>query len=121
MLITPHFRKQEFTCRCGCGYDDIDPSLVMKLEEFRNFVGIPVRVNSGCRCPSHNKAVNGRPHSYHLSGRACDISIFGNSNYGLEQIRSKLVELFPGVIEYSTFFHVDVRQVPFQQLRGPLA
>ncbi len=35
---------------------------------------MPIRVNSGYRCPRLNKAVGGVARSYHLSGRAADLT-----------------------------------------------
>jgi Peptidase M15 len=37
-----------------------------------------IRVNSTCRNHSHNRAVGGAHHSYHLSGQAADFHVYGN-------------------------------------------
>lgn len=33
--LSTHFNRHEFTCRCGCGFDDISPDLITLLEEIR--------------------------------------------------------------------------------------
>ena len=51
------------------------------LEPARIQYGSPIYVNSGYRCKALNKAVGGAERSYHLAGRAADIttgSIEGN-------------------------------------------
>ncbi len=44
------------------------------LDPAREALGQPIRVNSGYRSPALNKRVGGAKHSYHLSGRAADIT-----------------------------------------------
>lgn len=44
------------------------------LSVLRHFVGRPIRVNSGFRSEELNIHVKGAPNSYHLVGRAADIS-----------------------------------------------
>lgn len=43
------------------------------LDPAREKLGIPIRVNSGYRCPLKNKAVGGVAGSQHLRGEAADI------------------------------------------------
>ena len=47
------------------------------LDPARSALGKPITVNSGYRCPQLNKAVGGAPKSYHLLGRAADITTNG--------------------------------------------
>ncbi len=44
------------------------------LERVRVFCGFPIRINSAFRSPEVNHAVGGSSTSYHLEGRAVDIS-----------------------------------------------
>ncbi len=51
------------------------------LQPARLKLGAPIKVNSGYRCTALNKAVGGVARSYHLAGRAADIttgSVAGN-------------------------------------------
>ena len=71
---TEHFKVSEFTCKCGCGYNVIDQRVIDMAETIRQELGVPVRVNSGCRCEKHNKAVGGTKGSFHVKGKAADLS-----------------------------------------------
>lgn len=80
----PHFKKHEFACRCGCGYDNINLKVVKVLEDIRaHFGGKPLIVTSGCRCIKHNNKVGGIKGSKHLEGLACDFYIKGVSTQNL--------------------------------------
>ena len=47
----PHFKREEFNCKCGCGKNNINPKIVQILEEIRShFGGNPLIVTSGTRC-----------------------------------------------------------------------
>ena len=74
-----HFKKSEFTCKCGCGMNNISIELVKVLEDIRNHFGQPCTVTSGCRCASHNKKVGGVQGSRHVLGKASDIYVKGVS------------------------------------------
>lgn len=77
-----HFTKSEFTCKCGCGFDNIDINLVRILEDIRSHFGDnPLIVTSGCRCAKHNRAVGGVQGSRHVYGKAADFYI-KNVNVG---------------------------------------
>lgn len=107
--ISPNFNRSEFTCRCGCGFNSISPQLVERLEELRAHFGQPVTVNCGCRCPAHNKEVNGAEHSQHMSGIAADIVV---KNRTPAVVADYLEHLYPaqhGVGRYKNFTHFDIR------------
>jgi zinc D-Ala-D-Ala carboxypeptidase len=69
--LSAHFNRSEFRCH-HCGVVEVDQLLVARLELLRARVGKPLTIVSGYRCPEHNRAVGGAPHSQHLSGRAVD-------------------------------------------------
>ncbi len=48
------------------------------LQPIRDFLGNPVKVNSGYRCPRLNAAIGGAKTSQHLEGRAADLDYFDN-------------------------------------------
>src|SRR4030042_6666478 len=66
-----NFSRNEMKCPC-CGELIIDPGSLEKLELARLLAGIPFPINSGYRCPKHNKEV-GSTSQNHVSGRAFDI------------------------------------------------
>lgn len=70
-----HFKKEEFTCKCGCGLNNIDLKLVKILDEIRDYFGQAVVISSGCRCKNHNTKVGGVQGSRHVLGKASDIIV----------------------------------------------
>lgn len=64
--MAKYFQAHEFACKCGCGTMKMKPGFVDKLDYARGRAGIPFVVNSGARCPKHNKDEGGKPESEHL-------------------------------------------------------
>lgn len=79
--MSVHFVMREFECRCGCRMPTPVRArvhtLCVALERLRAELGRPVRVNSGYRCPAHNRAVGGARASQHVLGCAVDLSVAG--------------------------------------------
>ena len=71
---TKHFKVSEFSCHCGCGYNIIDQRVINMAQIIRDALGVPVKVNSGCRCDKHNAKVGGVKGSKHTKGLAADLS-----------------------------------------------
>lgn len=87
--------------------------LAENLQVIRNYIGLPVIINSAYRTPSHNKKVGGSPTSQHLYGKASDIWVKSMSP---EQVRAVILELIQegkisegGVGIYNNFIHYDIR------------
>lgn len=72
--LTKDFSRSEFACKCGCGYDRIDPRVVDMCQVIRDALGVPVRINSACRCEKRNTEAHGVKGSYHTKGLAADLS-----------------------------------------------
>lgn len=108
--MTAHFRRSEFACPC-CGKAQVTQGLVSALETVRLIVGVPVRVNSGYRCPEHNRKVGGAPNSQHVQGIAADIS--AECGWRALYEAALRVPAFEeggiGVYPESNFVHLDVR------------
>lgn len=104
-----HFTKAEFACKCGCGFDTVDPELLEVLEELREAYNVPITINSGCRCEKHNKLVGGEPKSQHLLGTAADIVVKGVSPYKVFQYLDRKYKGKYGIGLYSSWVHIDVR------------
>ena len=84
----------------GCLTDRLKPILAHIAANFG-----AVKVNSTCRSPSHNRAVGGVPHSFHLSGRAVDFRLSGNIRATLAYLRTTAVG---GIKHYGGgVFHID--------------
>ena len=70
--LSKNFSRAEFTCRCGCGHDRVQPELINIFQIVRDRFG-PIQITSGCRCVRHNLGQGGQPNSAHLDGWAADI------------------------------------------------
>lgn len=86
-----HFKQSEFTCKCGCGMNNIDLGLVKILDEIREHYNKPIIITSGCRCSTHNKAVGGVQGSRHVLGKAADFYVQGVSIAELLKYTQSLV------------------------------
>ena len=72
--MAKYFKESEFTCKCGCGKNNISQELVTRLDAAREEAGVPFVVTSGCRCEKRNKEAGGVAGSSHLKGMAVDIA-----------------------------------------------
>lgn len=85
------------------------------LDPIREIYGHPIKVNSGFRCKSVNRAVGGDNKSYHLNGLAADITpISCNgitwSDFLHAAYHSRHLSCFSeyiDIVEYGTFIHVE--------------
>ena len=112
-MLSKHFKKREFACKCGCGLGtndgDVNPKLVEVLEDVREHFGKPVVISSGLRCAFHNSRVGGAAKSQHLLGTAADIRIAGVDPKDVYNYLNQNYSDRYGVGRYATFTHIDVR------------
>ena len=109
-MISPHYTRAEFACRCGCGFAAVDVQLIDVLERLRRFYNRPIDITSGCRCEAHNQSVGGAPRSYHVRGLAADVIVRG---VPAVDVAAQLEQWYPGKLGigiYPTWVHVDVRE-----------
>lgn len=107
-----YFEMKEFACKC-CG--QLPPSAEQNLQALvehvldpaRERLGMPITVNSGYRCPTHNAKVGGVKNSQHLKGEAADITCADNKR--LAEIIEQLGN-FDQLIVYPTFLHVSYKR-----------
>ena len=107
-----YYEMKEFACKC-CG--QLPPSAEQNLQALvdhvldpaRERLGMPITVNSGYRCPAHNKAVGGVKNSQHLKGEAADITCADNKR--LAEIIEQLGN-FDQLIVCPTFLHVSYKR-----------
>ena len=107
--LSANLSRSEFACQRGCGYDTVDADLIRIVQAIRDRFGRRVYVNSGCRCPTHNRSVGGSQKSQHLYGRAADIVVDGVSPEEVADYADTMD--VPGIGRYETFTHVDSRTV----------
>jgi len=110
--ISPNFDRNEFACKCGCGFSTVDIQLIEMLEIVRGRYDLPITITSGCRCEDHNHDINGSLGSQHLHGRAADFKIEGVEP---ELIANFIIRHAPnkfGVGIYPSWIHLDSRDTP---------
>lgn len=112
------FNEKEFACRC-CGElppfarENIEALVREVLDPAREKLGMPIVVNSGYRCPKHNREVGGVARSQHLVGEAADIAPVESGELKVDSQLKKLVRLivergkFDQLILYPGFIHVS--------------
>ncbi|AQU83234.1 MULTISPECIES: D-Ala-D-Ala carboxypeptidase family metallohydrolase [unclassified Halomonas] len=115
--LSTHFRRREFACKCGCGFDTVDLETLALLQDIRIHFNVPVVITSGCRCAAHNRRVGGAANSQHVFGRAADIRVQGISPAAV----ADYVEAHhptASVGRYGSFTHVDTRTSGPARWRG---
>jgi len=108
--ISKNFNRQEFACQCGCGFDTVDVKLVEILQDVRDHFMKPIKINSGCRCVKHNKAVGGSQGSKHVLAKAADFVVEGvHENEVYSYLDDKYSDTL-GLGLYKGRTHVDSRE-----------
>lgn len=103
--VSDNFSLHEFECN-HCGVVKLDPRLVDIVQKIRKHFNKPVYINSGYRCPTHNKAISGSPKSQHMEGKAADIKVSGVSP---DRVADYCESFVDGLGRYSSFTHIDTR------------
>lgn len=109
--LSANFKVREFACTDGSDPIFVDSELVNVLQKIRAHFGKPVTITSAYRTPGRNKAVGGKPYSMHLYGKAADIKVKNVSPAKVAAYAEKLLPNKGGIGTYSTFTHIDVRNV----------
>jgi uncharacterized protein YcbK (DUF882 family) len=114
--IPDYFPELPWSCRCGCGFDNVRPELVAKINLARHLAGVPFAISSAVRCEERNRAVGGMPGSAHTTGEAADIRI-GNDTHRFYVLLGVLGAGFKRVGISSAFIHVDIAEnLPRQRI-----
>jgi uncharacterized protein YcbK (DUF882 family) len=111
-MLTKHFSKKEFACKCRRAECDAKPMskvFMQKLETLRLDWGIPLVPTSGARCAYWNEKKDGSPKSQHLLGNAADFW-FDNTSDLLAFVELAEKHGFGGVGAGSNLVHVDNRK-----------
>ena len=118
MRLTKNFNLSEFDCKDGTEMPSELLANVLELAEnlqvLRDFVGVPIKINSSYRSLSHNANVGGSKSSQHLFAKAADIVIESKSPEQVANIIKALISEGKmkqgGNLEsYNTFTHYDIR------------
>lgn len=111
--LTENFSSFEFRCNCGCNNDNISMELVRRLQVTRDMLGRPIRINSGVRCPDHNKSIGGEEDSEHVPldgrpGEGADIPCEDNNTR--YELLLRLINRFDRIGVYPKHIHVGIRE-----------
>jgi len=107
--ISKNFKRYEFACQCGCGFNTVDIELILVLEKVRTHFDEPVVITSGNRCEEHNFNVQGSDKSQHIRGMAVDFKVLNASQ---DEVADYLESNYPdkyGIGRYNGRTHLDVR------------
>lgn len=108
-----YWNREEFRCRCGGKYCDgfpaePDEALVELADDVRAHFGRPGHRSSGLRCRTWNAIQGGVADSRHLTGKALDFCIEGNTAaQTLAYIRTLRGVRYAYDID-GTYVHMDV-------------
>ncbi len=117
--ISEHISVKEYSCRCcgrlppswtSAGGPDVFGQFFLDFEEIREEWGKPIIIDSGYRCPEHNKAVGGEELSIHLWGLALDCR--PERREDLSRFYQVILDMRPelrlGYYSKQGFVHMDV-------------
>lgn len=117
MKLTDNFTIQEFMCHNGTNvpvfyYDNVK-KLAENLQVLRDYLGLPININSGYRTPQYNKKIGGSALSQHLFAKAADFHVVGYSPKMLALIIEDLIQsgkmVQGGIGIYDSWVHYDIR------------
>lgn len=109
--VYKNFSAAEFSCRCGCGRNDMNPNFLGRLQALRMVYGKPMHITSGYRCPNHPVEKAKTSPGTHSMGIAADIGVSGAE--ALTLLRLALEANFTGIGVQQKgngrFIHLDIR------------
>ena len=127
MEYPKNFPQREFACKCGCGFDAINPVIPRACQEIRDYINIasgienpniPIIVTSGCRCDKRNKEAGSKSMN-HVHGNAADIKLGGNSPNGHILLWHMIKDLYDLlVVNRVQLEHSDVLKLNLVLLEG---
>lgn len=118
MKLSEHFKREEFACPCGCGFDTVDAKLLQILERVRVQFNSPVIITSGCRCEVYNSLpiIGGAKKSLHLWGKAADIVVKDVEPKDVYEFLCRHIgDGWAGIMQYEKHVHFDVRDEPWRE------
>lgn len=110
--LSDEFDSTDFDCQCNrssCTVTLVAPELVEGLDKLALIYPI-LTINRGYSCPEHNQIVGGVKNSYHILGKAVDItSPFGTPREMKVAAEKILVFANGGIGLYPNHLHLDTR------------
>ena len=118
MTFSPYFKRTEFACKCGCGFDSVDAELLQALTKIREHFNAPIEITSGNRCAKHNATIGGEEKSAHIRGLACDFKVKGVDHSTVEAFLESCYGDRYGIGSYPNRTHLDVRETKARWTRN---
>ena len=117
MRITENFSLSEFDCKDGSELPTaLLPNvldLADNLQVLRDYLGVPISINSAYRSLEHNRKIGGSTSSQHLLAKAADIVVKSKTPEQVANIIKFLISegkmTQGGLKAYDTFTHYDIR------------
>ena len=117
MRITENFSLSEFDCKDGSELPTaLLPNvldLADNLQVLRDYLGVPISINSAYRTLEHNRNIKGSTNSQHLLAKAADIVVESKTPEQVANIIKYLISegkmTQGGLKAYNTFTHYDIR------------
>jgi uncharacterized protein YcbK (DUF882 family) len=117
MRITENFSLSEFDCKDGSELPiALLPNvldLADNLQVLRDYLGVPISINSAYRSLEHNRKIKGSTKSQHLFAKAADIVVESKTPDEVANIIKYLISegkmVQGGLKAYDTFTHYDIR------------
>ena len=117
MRITENFSLSEFDCKDGSELPTaLLPNvldLADNLQVLRDYLGVPISINSAYRSLEYNRKIGGATNSQHLLAKAADIVVESKSPEQVANIIKYLIsegKMMQGGLKASkTFTHYDIR------------
>jgi len=117
MRITENFSLSEFDCKDGSELPTaLLPNvldLADNLQVLRDYLGVPISINSAYRTLEYNRNIGGSSKSQHLLAKAADIVVESKTPEQVANIIKYLISegkmVQGGLKAYDTFTHYDIR------------
>lgn len=117
--VTENFKRSEFACKCGCGFDIVDIELVFTLEALRRAFNqcyggsVTIVITGPNRCKGHNRRIGGAKDSMHCHGKAVDFKMYDKGKLiNPDIVADFLDECYDnkyGIGKYIDRVHLDIR------------
>jgi uncharacterized protein YcbK (DUF882 family) len=115
--LTSNFHIREFKCKDGSKVPEALEAnvrlLATQLQALRDYIGIPITINSAYRTEAYNASIGGSPRSQHKVAKAADLVTTKYTPKQLATIIKKLIKqgkmMQGGVGVYPSFVHYDCR------------
>jgi uncharacterized protein YcbK (DUF882 family) len=117
MKVNAYFDRDEFACKCGCGFDAVDAELLQVLTRVREHFAQPITITSGNRCINHNKTVGGEDKGYHPRGMAADFKVAGIPASSVQDYLEAVYSGRYGIGRYPNRTHIDTRSSPARWIK----